>query len=99
MAELGPTAADVHAAAGREARLAGVTRLFAVGAPCRETVAAFGAGGEWFSDVPAMIERLLAVARHDASILVKGSRVNRLERVVDALTVRLPDMPTSAAVS
>ena len=49
---------------------------------------AFGAGGESFADVPALTAALRAAldrAGDDVRVLVKGSRFNRLERVVEAL--------------
>jgi UDP-N-acetylmuramoyl-tripeptide--D-alanyl-D-alanine ligase len=85
MGELGAAAAAAHRDAAREARAAGVTRLYAIGALCRDTVAEFGAGGEWFADAGDLAARLAPELRAGVTVLVKGSRVNRLERVVEAL--------------
>ena len=49
----------------------------------------FGAGAQWFADVPALtaaLQQALGGAGPDVRLLVKGSRFNRLERVVSALT-------------
>ncbi len=85
MAELGQATGEAHRAAAREARGAGVTRLFAIGAFTTEAVREFGDGAEWFGDSEALAARLAPLLRSDVTVLVKGSRVNRLERVVAAL--------------
>jgi UDP-N-acetylmuramoyl-tripeptide--D-alanyl-D-alanine ligase len=85
MAELGEHTADSHALMGSYARECGVTRLFAMGTQSSRAVETFGAGGEWFSDIDALIRRLQAELAPGVTVLVKGSRVNRLERVVRAL--------------
>ena len=85
MAELGAHAADSHAALGRYARECGVTRLFALGPESTRAVETFGSGGEWFADADSLTRRLQAEIAPGVTVLVKGSRVNRLERVVQAL--------------
>jgi UDP-N-acetylmuramoyl-tripeptide--D-alanyl-D-alanine ligase len=86
MAELGDHSAASHAEAGVAARDCGVVRLFAVGDESSRAVRSYGAGGEWFADVDALILRLQGELAAGVTVLVKGSRVNRLERVVSALT-------------
>jgi UDP-N-acetylmuramoyl-tripeptide--D-alanyl-D-alanine ligase len=85
MAELGRFAIESHKDAGRYARANGIARLFAVGELSRYAVDTFGAGAEWFPDTDALIERLARELPPNATVLIKGSRVNRLERVVEAL--------------
>ncbi len=85
MAELGPGGPDRHAEIGAAARAGGVERLFAVGPLTARAVDAFGAGGEWFEDADALVRRLRTQLGPTVTVLVKGSRVNRLERVVEAL--------------
>jgi UDP-N-acetylmuramoyl-tripeptide--D-alanyl-D-alanine ligase len=85
MAELGPHAADSHAELGRYARECGVKRLFALGTESSRAAETFGSGAEWFSDAECLIRRLQAEMAQGVTVLVKGSRVNRLERVVQAL--------------
>ena len=88
MAELGEKTNELHEDIGTYARDCGVARLFGVGAPTALTVATFGANAEWFPDVEQLISRLQSELPAGATVLVKGSRVNRLERVVVALTSR-----------
>ena len=86
MAELGEHAQDSHAHMGAYARDCGIKRLFAQGRESSRSVETFGAGGEWFADTDSLIRRLQAEVSPGVTILVKGSRINRLERVVQALT-------------
>jgi UDP-N-acetylmuramoyl-tripeptide--D-alanyl-D-alanine ligase len=86
MAELGDFARESHAEIGAFARTHGVERLFATGALTVGTVESFGAGAQWFPDAQALSAALIASANSGVRMLVKGSRMNRLERVVEALT-------------
>lgn len=86
MAELGDFAQASHAEIGAFAREHGVERLFATGALTVGSVESFGAGGQWFPDAQALCAALIASANAGVRMLVKGSRMNRLERVVEALT-------------
>ncbi len=88
MAELGEHTSDSHAHMGRYARDCGVKRLFAFGPQSSRAVETFGSGGEWFADVDSLIRRLQAELSPGVTVLIKGSRVNRLERVVQALERR-----------
>jgi len=85
MRELGTESPRLHAETGEYARQSGVTRLFAVGDEARHSVEAFGAGGTWFAGVEDLIAALAADLGPGVTVLVKGSRSNRLERVAAAL--------------
>jgi UDP-N-acetylmuramoyl-tripeptide--D-alanyl-D-alanine ligase len=85
MAELGDAAPELHAQIGTCARDSGIERLFAMGAGARPAVAAFGPGARWFDSAEALIAAVRVELTAGVTVLVKGSRVNRLERVVDAL--------------
>jgi UDP-N-acetylmuramoyl-tripeptide--D-alanyl-D-alanine ligase len=84
MAELGDFAASSHTEIGVFAREHGIERLFATGQLAALAVESFGRGGQWFAEANALAEALIA-APSDVRMLIKGSRVNRLERVVEAL--------------
>ena len=90
MAELGDETVASHAGVGDYARRAGVTRLFAMGAATRYAVDSFGARAGWYDDASQLSEALAASLEPGVTALVKGSRVNRLERVVERLVVPLP---------
>ena len=81
MGEVGPQGPQFHREIGAYAREKGVNRLLALGDAARHAVEAFGAGGEHFSDV----DKLVGAIR-GRTVLVKGSRFMRMERVVGALT-------------
>jgi UDP-N-acetylmuramoyl-tripeptide--D-alanyl-D-alanine ligase len=86
MGEVGTEGPDFHREIGRYAKQAGIERLLGAGVQARESVAAFGAGAEHFDDVEALEARAVASVPADATVLVKGSRFMRMERVVAALT-------------
>jgi UDP-N-acetylmuramoyl-tripeptide--D-alanyl-D-alanine ligase len=86
MAELGEFAEDSHAHMGAYARDCGIKRLFALGPQSSRAVETFGSGAEWFADADSLTRRLQAELAPGVTVLIKGSRVNRLERVVQALT-------------
>jgi UDP-N-acetylmuramoyl-tripeptide--D-alanyl-D-alanine ligase len=85
MGELGDHAESSHAEMGAYARACGVSRLFAMGSQSARAVDSFGAGAEWFADAESLIVRVRDALEAGVTVLVKGSRVNRLERVVKAL--------------
>jgi len=61
--------------------------LLGTGEAMRDACAAFGAGAEHLAEVEALCERARRLAGSGATILVKGSRFMRMERVVAALGV------------
>ncbi len=85
MRELGEESPQLHAGIGEFARQSGVARLFAVGEEARHAVEAFGAGATWFAGVEDLTAALGAELAPGVTVLVKGSRSNRLERVAVAL--------------
>ena len=85
MGELGDFAVDSHGEIGRFARNHRIDRLFATGKLSALAVEAFGPGAEWFADTESLARAVNSELTREVCVLVKGSRSNRLERVVDAL--------------
>jgi UDP-N-acetylmuramoyl-tripeptide--D-alanyl-D-alanine ligase len=85
MRELGEGSAQLHAEIGEFARQCGVSRLLAVGDEAHHAVEAFGAGSTWFASAEDLIASLADGIGPGITVLVKGSRSNRLERVAEAL--------------
>jgi UDP-N-acetylmuramoyl-tripeptide--D-alanyl-D-alanine ligase len=81
MGEVGEHGRQFHREVGEYARAKGVTQLLAMGEATRDTVAAFGAGARHFGAVEELVRQIEA-----KTILVKGSRFMKMERVVAALT-------------
>jgi UDP-N-acetylmuramoyl-tripeptide--D-alanyl-D-alanine ligase len=82
MGELGDDAEIFHAEIGADARRAGIEKLYALGTLSANTVREFGSGAQHFErieDLQAALEKELDA---DTTVLVKGSRFMKMERVV-----------------
>jgi UDP-N-acetylmuramoyl-tripeptide--D-alanyl-D-alanine ligase len=84
MGEVGDRGPEFHAEVGAYARMRGIEQLCTLGAMTRATVDAFG-GGRHFDTVEALVESLRPQLSSATTVLVKGSRFMRMERVVQAL--------------
>jgi UDP-N-acetylmuramyl pentapeptide synthase len=85
MGEVGAQGDAFHEEIGRYAKESGVDRLLAVGTLARTAARAFGAGGEHLDSIEAVIARAQGLTVLKGTILVKGSRFMRMERVVEHL--------------
>lgn len=85
LAELGPTAKELHEAIGLRAREVGLDRLAGVGRLSALAAGAFGPGGLSFPDREALLAGLAAGLDAGDLVLVKGSRSAGMDRVVEAL--------------
>ena len=83
--ELGAESAQIHSEMGRQIKQAGVQRLFATGAMAENTVQAFGAGAEYFAAQDDLISSIKQQITAEQTLLVKGSRAQKMEVVVNAL--------------
>jgi UDP-N-acetylmuramoyl-tripeptide--D-alanyl-D-alanine ligase len=81
MGEVGSQGAEFHREVGSYASARKISRLYAIGEATRHAVEAFGAGGRHFDSVDELVADI-----EGKSILVKGSRFMKMERVVAALT-------------
>jgi len=89
MRELGPEAESLHAAAGEQARKAGISRLFALGELSAAAAKAFGESAQCFDSHDALIHTLQnELTQATPVMLIKGSRGSAMERVVNALLVQ-----------
>jgi len=86
MGEVGDDGPAFHREIGTYARDAGIDRLLTAGTLARESTDAFGAGATHFASVDALASRVAGSAHAGVTVLVKGSRFMRMERVVAALT-------------
>jgi len=85
MGEVGEQGPQYHREVGAYAREQGVAHLLALGEATRDSVAAFGPGGEHFDAIEPLVERARALCGPGVTVLVKGSRFMRMERAVAAL--------------
>ncbi len=86
MGELGDDAAGFHAGIGTKARGAGIERLLALGPLSVNAVRAFGCGAEHFERIEDLQKALEDELDEGVTVLVKGSRFMKMERVVQFCT-------------
>ncbi|VAW89163.1 UDP-N-acetylmuramoyl-tripeptide--D-alanyl-D-alanine ligase [hydrothermal vent metagenome] len=88
MGELGDLAVSLHRQMGEQAGRAGVKRLFTIGNMAQHTAQAFGAAANHFTTQDVLISELrraLTASVPPVTVMVKGSRSMKMERVVAAL--------------
>ena len=83
--ELGPESAKMHEDIGELIKSKGVVRLLALGSDAKNTVRVFGKGATFFDSQDELIGTLKAELKGDETILIKGSRTQRMENVAAAL--------------
>ena len=81
MGEVGAQGAQFHREVGAYAASKKISRLLAIGEATKHAVDAFGPGARHFEKVEELVAGI-----EGGSILVKGSRFMRMERIVSALT-------------
>lgn len=85
MGELGEQERSLHAEIGEFARRLCIQRLYALGELSLEAVQAFGKGARHFANVEDLCDALDAELDANTTVLVKGSRFMKMERVVQCL--------------
>lgn len=86
MGELGATGAAEHRALGAYAAARGIEHFFATGPLSAHAAQAFGPAAVHAADCSELAARLRELLAPGVSVLVKGSRSARMERVVKLLT-------------
>lgn len=86
MGELGADAANMHAEIGRYAKQKGIARLLSFGVLSAQAATAFGQDAEHFEELKALIDAAKQIMQKQVTVLVKGSRFMKMERVVEQLT-------------
>lgn len=84
--ELGEHAEQLHSEMGKTLKNGGVKRLFAVGDLTKNTVTAFGENAIHFESQTQLLDTLTPLLTGNETILIKGSRSQRMENVTAALT-------------
>ncbi|HQR77754.1 MAG TPA: UDP-N-acetylmuramoyl-tripeptide--D-alanyl-D-alanine ligase [Burkholderiaceae bacterium] len=86
MGEVGDRGPEFHREVGAHARARGIESLYALGTMTKEAVASFGAGAQHFENLEALVAALMSHLNAATTVLVKGSRFMRMERIVKSLT-------------
>jgi len=82
MGELGPDAAELHREVGERARAAGIDRLLCLGEMSLNAAQGFGKGAMHFERIEELLAEIECALGPEVTVLVKGSRFMRMERVV-----------------
>jgi len=99
MGEVGSQGPAFHEEIGAYARAHGIDAVLATGELARHTVDAFGTGAQHFASAEDLIEQGVPAIPPAATVLVKGSRFMRMERIVEALVLKDPaaESPTGSS--
>jgi len=85
MGEVGEATAQYHDEVGGYAKSRGIDALFALGEQSQVAARNFGEGGRHFRQLEALLAALKPMLGTDVTVLVKGSRFMKMERVADAI--------------
>ncbi len=86
MGEIGEMSAQFHDEIGGYAKSQGIDQLFTLGESSALAARNFGSGGRHFKKLEELLAALRPELTASTTVLVKGSRFMRMERVADALT-------------
>ena len=89
MGELGQDVNALHAEIGVYAKQKNIEQLFCLGAYSAEAAKSFGSDAQHFQTLEPLLQAIKKQLKNNMTILVKGSRSMRMERVIEAL--KLPD--------
>jgi len=83
--ELGENSPAMHSEMGLMIKAMPIKRLFATGADTKYTVETFGSAGEYFASQEQLIIALNQAITGSETLLIKGSRSQKMENVVAAM--------------
>jgi len=85
MGEIGEASGQYHDEIGGYAKSQGIDRLYALGDAAQQAVRNFGEGARHYCNVEKLIAAVDKELGPETTVLVKGSRFMKMERVADAL--------------
>lgn len=85
MGEIGEASGQYHDEIGGYAKSQGIDRLFALGDASQQAVRNFGEGARHFCSIEKLIAAVNKELGPETTVLVKGSRFMKMERVADAI--------------
>jgi UDP-N-acetylmuramoyl-tripeptide--D-alanyl-D-alanine ligase len=85
MGEIGEASGQYHDEIGGYAKSQGIDRLFALGDAVQQAVRNFGEGARHYCNVEKLIAAVDKELGPETTVLIKGSRFMKMERVADAL--------------
>ena len=85
MGEIGEASGQYHDEIGGYAKSQGIDRLLAFGDASQQAVRNFGEGARHFCDIEKLIAAVNKELGPETTVLVKGSRFMKMERVADAI--------------
>jgi UDP-N-acetylmuramoyl-tripeptide--D-alanyl-D-alanine ligase len=94
MGEIGEASGQYHDEIGGYAKSQGIDRMFALGDASQQAVRNFGEGARHFCNIEKLIAAVNKELGPETTVLVKGSRFMKMERVVDALAAETPTEET-----
>jgi UDP-N-acetylmuramoyl-tripeptide--D-alanyl-D-alanine ligase len=93
MGEVGESSARMHAEVGDYAKNKKIDCLYTLGVMSENAKSKFGINGQHFSSIETLVKALAPNLDAGDTVLVKGSRFMRMERVVEALTTLAGSVP------
>lgn len=85
MGEIGEASGQYHDEIGGYAKSQGIDRLYALGDAAQQAVRNFGEGAKHYCNVEKLIAAVDKELGPETTVLIKGSRFMKMERVADAL--------------
>ncbi|MDH5378497.1 MAG: UDP-N-acetylmuramoyl-tripeptide--D-alanyl-D-alanine ligase [Gammaproteobacteria bacterium] len=85
MFELGASADEGHKSVGKYAKEKAIDHLFCLGEKSKLACEVFGAGAKHYSELDKLVSELKSILEAGTTVLVKGSRGMRMERVLNEI--------------